>query len=1770
MVHDTGFSRRSSSERDIQPVSIVSVDPTTRTAVAVTRIRSTLTVNCAYATGDTITTPMAGEQWYVERFDGEWRLYGRIPFNDATLNIAPEAGQVSVGSATGPLELNGTEVRANGKVFRLNGVYYRDSGTALERSTDKTTWTAITPADTANLIPAVAEALTGFDGTDPTAALAALTDWGGLVQTVLENFSAFWNEICQNVFVGGLKRMGFGDTDLSKIISGGQNFANYLFSVIFCDFDGDLTPQTVLARIRDLLAPVINNPFIKGLQAIAEILEVAVGNLLNDAVEGATALMELMFNIISCNWDALLPQLGKIASIIGLVGDDTPFSPANILKQVFGVFNFLGNPTTLVGGFFAALADFFGLVGEATGNLLQDAVSGAVEFFQVVFGILTCNPAALDKAALVVAEIPGVGAIPSEIVRTLSSILSPLTDTDNPVGAFLAGLRDFAEAMGNSVTNLADGAISGAVEVVRAVFGIMTCRLTPEQIAALPTIIASSSGSVLPADILKFFFDTITPLTDMNGLVGKFLAGLKSFAELAGNTVSGLLDGALIGAVEFIKTVVGVLTCDPGQLLSLTSLIDGILPGLDTPLAILASLGGVAQSLLSNSWVQILTGVAAKLGVNGNLIQQLLGGASGFLDWVFALLTKLVPFIDWDSLKTLDFPDLMDGVLNSVGILDFFDVAEVSSWLQTNIVASIVRAITGGAIGTVESLTTFFANLRSLLGGNLLTGFTIPTAAAALITNLNQSAVQLATSVIADFPITKITNLISHVTGVSSTDPAAIQRFFSGFTGFNATTGANNLASQISAAVTGKAAGAVLADIATFLGIGAGNGGLVAFSGSGTTLINQVVTRITGSSSNLTLTDLANVFTNLRKMLAIADPATLLAAPATFVAGLATVANNFVNNFLSLGAFFTNLRNFFGGSIDFTSGAFNTTTAVQSFLSGILQPANNTLKLFAPLDGEGLISIDSINKIDTWIEDTFSKPIIGTLLSRSGVDLAALGIDVSNADNLDLGALGVWASKLLTPTSKISVGQLVGTIGSGLLGVIPVSNISQTSANLLTQGAFGASATVEAADGWSWDETQNYTGTGGSAKVSVTSAKLRELFSRQSVPVSAGDRLRLSSYIKTASLVGATPLGISLILYNGKNPTNGTVAASTVSMATSGSNAAWTKISNATVYTVPANVTSVIVRLSVAATATSGTAWFDEVSLVKEGALQQPLVDNLVTTWQTIWNGIFGTGGDSKTWQDMFSAMYALNGTATQGVTNAGIADGKAQSTVDGINQAVTGTSATGALPATVVNNIGGITNYARSSVASGSNLLADPGAEFSNFWTQSTVSRVTTQKRSSNGSLRIVSAGAAERAFYWTVVDTGEVRPIVTQPSEVFAVECYVLAPTANVGLGTVTLTALVTNSLTGAWTTITPALTLTFTAGTKNSWQKLSGNYTIPDGYDRVAFGIKLAVNATTTNDTFYIDDMVVRETTNVQATLDAIQQAIYGGNATNNPATAVKAGIQQLNSSLFGQLTVASTLREAAIPGLPAGRINSGSFSSDRISDSAITTSKLAELAITNAKIADAAVQTAKISDYAVTGGKTRDLDGSRITTGTVNTNMLNVNAIGARINPTAGSGAILIRDTTSVYPAGQSGRTIIGNGFFTESLVNTPDISILSGNTGFRVAIAGWYMVEIAYKLNPVASWGWNLAPLLYKNGDAYKTGTDCLYTWGGHVGISLPASSGSQRYVQNSFIVYLNANETVQAGYDIQIGANVGDTNVLGGGSSSETYCSISLLNRSYS
>lgn len=269
-----------------------------------------------------------------------------------------------------------------------------------------------------------------------------------------------------------------------------------------------------------------------------------------------------------------------------------------------------------------------------------------------------------------------------------------------------------------------------------------------------------------------------------------------------------------------------------------------------------------------------------------------------------------------------------------------------------------------------------------------------------------------------------------------------------------------------------------------------------------------------------------------------------------------------------------------------------------------------------------------------------SIPLIGPLVG------ALTGMTPGDGAALDLSQLGVWARNLLSGDSPIPAQNIFGQIGEALLGVVPVSHISAASPNLLSQGDFRTPATISGTDGWEWDSTVGDPDAAvrkGCAKLTTAGAgNPRWLYSTQAVRVGAGDRVRVSARVKTQDYDGnGTSIILSVIPYIG------TVAQTEKVFASRGSSTSWVDMtgvaSDVAPYVVPANVTSLIVKFGV--NGSSGTAgskvWFDNLSLTKEGGLQQPHVDKLIEAWNDLWRGftnpLLGTV-TGKTWQDLFPA----------------------------------------------------------------------------------------------------------------------------------------------------------------------------------------------------------------------------------------------------------------------------------------------------------------------------------------------------------------------------------------------------------------------------------------------------------------------------------------------------------------------------------------------------
>lgn len=103
--------------------------------------------------------------------------------------------------------------------------------------------------------------------------------------------------------------------------------------------------------------------------------------------------------------------------------------------------------------------------------------------------------------------------------------------------------------------------------------------------------------------------------------------------------------------------------------------------------------------------------------------------------------------------------------------------------------------------------------------------------------------------------------------------------------------------------------------------------------------------------------------------------------------------------------------------------------------------------------------------------------------------------------------------------------------------------------------------------------------------------------------------------------------------------------------------------------------------------------------------------------------------------------------------------------------------------------------------------------------------------------------------------------------------------------------------------------------------------------------------------------------------------------------SPNTVLSASIKPADGTTGQILTTGS--------GVKTGHIQDSAISTSKIVNGAITTNKIANSAVTNAQLADGAVTDSKISGF-ISGAKlgSHEHDGTAITTGTIDTNRLNV--------------------------------------------------------------------------------------------------------------------------------------------------------------------------------
>lgn len=296
-------------------------------------------------------------------------------------------------------------------------------------------------------------------------------------------------------------------------------------------------------------------------------------------------------------------------------------------------------------------------------------------------------------------------------------------------------------------------------------------------------------------------------------------------------------------------------------------------------------------------------------------------------------------------------------------------------------------------------------------------------------------------------------------------------------------------------------------------------------------------------------------------------------------------------------------------------------------------------------------------------------------------------------------------------------------------------------------------------------------------------------------------------------------------------------------------------------------------------------------------------------------------------------------------------------------------------------------------------------------------------------------------------------------------------------------------------------------------------------------------------------------------------ALTNASSAQSTANSASTSASSAVSTANSAQSTATTANGTANSAWYA---ANGAQSSANTAQTSANNAQSTANTANTAASNAtSVANNAVSTAT-----AVGGRV-DTSNNKLF-GSTNP------ATGATILPAnlpstvaaVGSGVLLSRSNAGVYALNwstSSGFQGLPYGFYNSASANTSDLVRAStGSTEtIRATNAGWYQVELCYKLYDTVQYAywWNFTPAIYESRTgAYKYGTSTLSPRDVYLGGSF---SMTPSFAAASFIVYMNANDYIQAGFTACKENNgTGSNQIIGPCAPSNTYFSMALLNRS--
>ncbi len=930
--------------------------------------------------------------------------------------------------------------------------------------------------------------------------------------------------------------------------------------------------------------------------------------------------------------DALGRVLGAVAQMISSLCEaaaDNPF--------IQGLLGIGADALTTAGKIFAGLqAVLDGLCGLFTDGSLPD-------------GLLSGGPES--------------GASPQTFLGGLAAIIGLLLD--NPI---VEGLRDLVEGTGNIIHDI----VAGAIHLLNTLGNLLGAALNPtaileffqnavdwlwnlfasgtgavgktvsDLIEAITSVIGSFLGSfgdgTVLDDVVGFIQSIVHMLGDVTGINGivEFLQNsidnlwnLCTCGETAsGKTLSDLIDGFVNGVASFLSSfgdgtvlgdVLGLLTSLLGMLGIGPASVQGVIDFLqDTINCLWSMLSGGAEAV-GKTITDVIERFTDLFGSVLNLVGDVLhiddiveffqdsltclwafltgdeaGAAKSFHDVVEAFNALIGGFLGKFGVSTT-IHNVIDFVGRVLGIFgDFLHIDDIVEFLQDT-VDCIWRIVTSSAEGIGKTLQDVFTGFGTLVT-NFLESFGSGTVFADIVGML-QSLVSLIGDVL-------------HIDDIVEFFQNAVDWLWNLFTG-----GAGAVGKTIHDLVEG-----ISDTVGAFLG---------AF-GDGTLMTDVIsfVQSVLGMLGDLLHIDdivefLQNSINWLWNLFTGGDGETGKTL-SDLIEGISTAVGGFLGAFGD-GTIFTEVVQFFQslwsmlGLDDLTPG---------NILKFIQQKVDNLWAIFTGITGSiGHSVFELVELVINWFEHLpFIKKIVAAFVPGG----------------TELSDIATWAGKVLDINSWLPAGNLIGQISHDVMAIIPISHVGVSPGNLLTKGGFTVADAIAAGAGWSWDGTQNNSGTGGSVKV-VCDGTTKRLYSNV-VRVSEGQKMDVSVFIKWSGLSPTTGdhIGVQIQKFlDGESLGYETILTKTAPGASGG----WSGLQDID-WPIPLGVDAI--RMVLWTDATAGTIWWDDAYFGKTGL--GAALDSITD--------IFHQGADSSPftpgsllddlWMSVFGHQATVTGTSAK------------------------------------------------------------------------------------------------------------------------------------------------------------------------------------------------------------------------------------------------------------------------------------------------------------------------------------------------------------------------------------------------------------------------------------------------------------------------------------------------------------------------------------------